>query len=119
MSEQKSAQWPDPVMLVLIIATIMVNMQPHPPVHMRSMFKASGPLLSTKILAFSAHQSQVKNMETEFEGNRKVALILSQQREEHSRLTLKELPHHHHLATMRGLLLLLSHFSRVRLCVIP
>ena len=67
-------------------------MQPHPPVHMRSMFKASGPLLLTKILAFSAHWSQIKNMETEFEGNRKVVLILSQQREEHSRLTLKELP---------------------------
>ena len=53
---------------------------------------ASGPLLLTKILAFSAHQSQIKNMETEFEGNRKVALILSQQKGEHSRLMLKEPP---------------------------
>ena len=92
MSEQKSAQWPDPVMLVLITVTIMVNMQPHPPVHMRSMFMASGPLLLTKVLAFSAHQSQIKKMETEFEGNRKVALILSQQKGEHSRLMLKEPP---------------------------
>jgi len=36
--------------------------------------------VAAKILAFSAHQSGIKNMETEFGGNRKVALILSWQR---------------------------------------
>lgn len=38
-------------------------------------------LLLAKILAFSAHQSQMKNLETEFGGNAKVALILSLQEE--------------------------------------
>ena len=40
-------------------------------------------MLPAKALAFSAHRSQIKNMETEFGGNigyRKVALILSRQR---------------------------------------
>ena len=43
-------------------------------------------LLLAKILTFSANRSQIKNTETEFGGNRKVALILSWWREEHSRL---------------------------------
>ena len=35
--------------------------------------------VAAKILAFSAHQSGIKNMETEFGGHRKEALILSWQ----------------------------------------
>ena len=34
-------------------------------------------LMPPKILAFSAHQSQIKSMARDFGGNRKVALILS------------------------------------------
>ena len=48
-------------------------------------------LLLAKILAFSAHQSQIKIMETEFGGNRKVALILSWWSGEHSKLMPQEL----------------------------
>ena len=47
-------------------------------------------LLLDKILAFSAHQSQIKNKGIEFGGNRKVTYILSWQRGEHSRLKLQE-----------------------------
>ena len=39
----------------------------------------------------TAHQSQMKNMETEFGGDRKVAFILSWQRGEYSRLMPQEL----------------------------
>ena len=46
-------------------------------------------LLLAKILVFSDHQ--IKYMETEFGGNRKMALILSWYRGEHSRLILQEL----------------------------
>ena len=50
-----------------------------------------------KILAFSAHQTKfLKNMETAFEGNRKVALILSQQRgkqQAYASRTVHHLPH--------------------------
>ena len=35
--------------------------------------------VAAKIVAFSAHQSRIKNTETEFGGSRKVALILSWQ----------------------------------------
>ena len=48
-------------------------------------------MLPAKILAFSAHWSQMKNMETELGGNRKVAFILSQRRWEHCRLMHEEL----------------------------
>ena len=48
-------------------------------------------LLLAKILAFSAPQSQIKNTEIEFGKNRKVALILSQQRGEQSRLMPQKL----------------------------
>ena len=42
-------------------------------------------MLPSKILAFFAHWSQMKNTETEFRGNRKVAFILSQWRGEQGR----------------------------------
>ena len=48
-------------------------------------------VLLAKILAFSAHQDWMKNRETEFGENRKVALILGWQREEHSKLMLQQL----------------------------
>ena len=48
-------------------------------------------LLEAKILAFSGHRSQMKNMGTEFGGTRKMAFILTQWRGEHSRLMLQEL----------------------------
>ena len=51
-------------------------------------------LMPPQILAFSAHRKQVKITETEFGGNRKVALILIRQRAEHSSLMPQELcPH--------------------------
>ena len=50
----------------------------------------NSPLLLAKILAFSAPWSWIKNTETEFGGNRKVALILSSRRGEHSRLLPQE-----------------------------
>ena len=50
----------------------------------------NSPLLLAKILAFSAPWSWKKNTETEFGGNRKVALILSSRRGEHSRLLPQE-----------------------------
>ena len=46
-------------------------------------------LLLAKLLASSAHQSQMKNTETEFGGNRKVAFSAS--REGTCRLVLQEL----------------------------
>ena len=46
-------------------------------------------MLPAKILALSAHR--IKNTETEFGGNRKVALKLSWCRGEHSKLLLQEL----------------------------
>lgn len=49
-------------------------------------------LLLAKILAFSAHQSQMKNIETEFGGNAKMALILSLQEENTVGFCLKNLP---------------------------
>ena len=61
-------------------------------------------VLLAKILSSSAQWSWMKNVETEFGGNRKVALILSQRRGEHSRLLPRNLclpPHHP--ATLRGL----------------
>ena len=48
------------------------------------------PCCLAKILAFSAHWSWMKNMETEFGGNKKVAFILRQQKCEHSRLCLRD-----------------------------
>ena len=48
-------------------------------------------LLLAKILAFFAHQSQKKNTETEFRGNRKVALLLSWWRGKNNRLMPQEL----------------------------
>ena len=55
----------------------------------------------------TAHQSQMKNMETEFGGNRKVALILSWWRGARSKLMPQELGPHLHkesrdLCTMRA-----------------
>ena len=55
-------------------------------------------MLLAKILAFSAHRNQMKNTETEFERNRKVAFILSRQKGEHSSRMLQELC----LCSMRG-----------------
>ena len=51
--------------------------------------------LLAKILAFSAHKSWIKNTETKFGGKKKVVLILSQWRGEHSKLMPQELcpPH--------------------------
>ena len=49
----------------------------------------SQTLLPAKISAFSTHQ--MKNTETEFGGDRKVAFILSWQRGEYSRLMPQEL----------------------------
>ena len=48
-------------------------------------------LLLAKIFAFSANQTYIKKNYREFERNRKVALILSQQRGEHSRIIPQEL----------------------------
>ena len=48
-------------------------------------------LLLAKILAFSAHQSWMKNIEMEFRENRKVNLILSLRRGEHCRHMPQEL----------------------------
>ena len=54
-----------------------------------------GPLDGTsnfdvaKILAFSTHRSQIKNMETEFGGNRKVVLIFCWRREDAAGSCLK------------------------------
>ena len=48
-------------------------------------------LLLARILAFSAHPSQKKNTETEFRGNRKVALLLSWWRGKNNRLMPQEL----------------------------
>ena len=48
-------------------------------------------LMPPQILAFSAHRKQVKITETEFGGNRKVALVLSWWRGEPSRLMPPEL----------------------------
>ena len=61
-------------------------------------------VLLAKILSFSAQWSWMKNVETEFGGNRKVALIFSWWRGEHSRLLPQNLclpPHHP--ATLRSL----------------
>ena len=52
-------------------------------------------LLLAKILAFSAHQSQMKNMETEFGGNAKTALVLSLQKENTVGFCLKNRALHH------------------------
>ena len=60
-------------------------------------------LLPAEILAFSAYWSWMKNMETEFGGNRKVAFILSWRRGEHSRLTPEELCPHPHPRSTRSL----------------
>ena len=48
-------------------------------------------MLLAKILALSS-KAKLKNTETGFEGNRKVALVLIQQRGERSRLLLVRLP---------------------------
>jgi len=48
-------------------------------------------MLPAKILAFSAHRNQMKNTETEFGRNRKVAFILSRRKGEHSSHMLQEL----------------------------
>ena len=48
-------------------------------------------LLLAKILAFSAHQSQIRNTEAAPGGNRKVALILSWRIGEHSRFMPQKL----------------------------
>ena len=48
-------------------------------------------LLPAKISVFSVHWSQMKNMETEFGGSRKVTFILSRRRGERSRLVPQEL----------------------------
>ena len=76
-------------------------------------------MLLAKILSFSAQWSWMKNVETEFGGNRKVALIFSWWRGEHSRLLPQNLclpPHHP--ATLRSLSPVKS-LSRVWLFATP